>query len=364
MDRDGLAGGRRAGGNYVVDTFVSLPPEERRRLLEEAEARLNLPRTSIEKDFWVCWILRDLFGLPEWGASLTFQGGTALSKAWNLIERFSEDIDIVVRREFLGFGGAHSPENAPSRKKQRRWLGELKATCQERIRDSLQPALVRRLKEALPHDASWTIERDPDDQDVQTLLFNYPAVCGQDIEYVRPAVRIELGARSDTEPAESRVVRPYLADAFPDHLPSAAVAVTCVTPPRTFREKAMLLHGETFRPEGRTRKARLARHYYDVWCLIRRGIASEAAADLPLFHRIVAHREVFFRRSWVDYATIRPGSLRLVPREDQLADWRSDYEAMRDVMFFGEGPRFDDAIEVVSDFQTRFNDTAAAHDPK
>ena len=102
-----------------MQAFISMSDADRRRLCSEAEVKTGLPAASIEKDFWVCWLLRELFSLPEWGASLTFKGGTALSKGWKLIERFSEDIDIVVDREFLGFGGDASPENAPSKKQRK-----------------------------------------------------------------------------------------------------------------------------------------------------------------------------------------------------------------------------------------------------
>ena len=99
-----------------MQAFIVMSDTDRRRFCTEAEARIGLSPASIEKDFWVCWTLKHLFTLPEWGTHLTFKGGTALSKGWKLIERFSEDIDIVVAREFLGFGGEASPENRSGRR--------------------------------------------------------------------------------------------------------------------------------------------------------------------------------------------------------------------------------------------------------
>src|SRR5213594_3691423 len=121
-----------------MDAFLALPEGRRRRFCEEAQVKLGLPAPSIEKDFWVCWTLREMFRLPQWGPHFTFKGGTSLSKAWKLIERFSEDIDVVIERDFLGFGGDRAPEHAPSRKQQRQRLDALKAGCQQRIRDSLK----------------------------------------------------------------------------------------------------------------------------------------------------------------------------------------------------------------------------------
>jgi hypothetical protein len=197
-----------------MDAFLRMPAEDQRAAYEQAESSTRLPAASIEKDLWVCWALRELFALPEIGPHLTFKGGTSLSKAWALIERFSEDIDIVIDRDFLGFGGAHSPEVAPSRKKQRQWLEELRAASQAAIRNSLHPAFRLRVAEKLPRESAWSVEADPDDPDAQTLLFSYPSVFGG-ASYVAPRVKIELGSRSDTDPAETPGIEPYLAGSFP-----------------------------------------------------------------------------------------------------------------------------------------------------
>ena len=202
-----------------------------------------MPPATIEKDFWVCWTLKKLFNLPEWGSHLTFKGGTSLSKGWALIERFSEDIDI----------------------------------------------------------------------------------------------------------------HPYLEDAFPDLIPQSHFSVRTVSRERTFWEKAMLLHEETFRPPDKKRKARMARHYYDLYCLLDAGVGRKAIGDLELFARIAAHRQVYFHYTWVDYDTLCPGRLKLVPPDDQLAIWKSDYSAMKDEMFFGKTPEFEDLMGTIREFQDEFN---------
>ena len=327
------------------------------RFCQEAETRTNLSPASIEKDFWVCWTLRELFALPDWGANLTFKGGTSLSKGWKLIERFSEDIDIVVGREFLGFGGDASPEAAPSKKQRRARLEALKSTCQARIHAGLLPALKARMDQALPAVDHWSlVPATPDeDPDGQTLLFQYPASLAATAAYLRPVVKIEMGARSDTEPSASPLIRPYLADAFPETFDTIEFAVHALLPERTFWEKAMLLHEETYRPAGKTRKVRLARHYYDLWCLIQKGVADRASQDLGIFKRIATHREIYFNWSWMDYATLHKGTLRIVPLDDQMAKWQRDYAAMREEMFFGEVPTFDVIMRAVGDFEKSFN---------
>ena len=338
-----------------MDSVVKMAPEERRLAFIQAEERLGLQAASIEKDFWVCWTLRELARLPDLGGHLTFKGGTSLSKAWKLIDRFSEDIDLVVDRDTLGFGGDASPERAPSNAQRKKRLGGLIAACRSWVQERLQPAFTDRIAERVsgPH----SVKPDPDDADGQCLLFEYPGAFREaEAGYVRPLVKIELGARSDDWPSASHSFTPYLAEALPDIVPDATVSFRTLAAERTFWEKAMLLHEETFRPADKPRAIRMARHYYDLWCLISRGVAEKAAVEEELFKRVAEHRQAFFRWSWVDYDTLRRGSLRLLPPEAQVTAWRHDYEAMAGSMFFGEVPTFEDVLKVVGEFAHRFNE--------
>ena len=332
-------------------------PKERRRLAcTEAGAQLNLSEIAVEKDFWVCWTLRKLFELPKWGEHLTFKGGTSLSKCWKLIERFSEDIDIVIERGALGFSGENAVEQAPSKTQTEKRLKALKVACQQCISDRIQPALIDVISSDLRETLEWTLEPDPYDPDGQTLLLFYPTVFPAQAAYLRPAVKIEIGARSDIDPAESIEIRPYISDAFPDLLLEPDTDVRAVMPTRTFWEKAMLLHEETFRPEAnkKHRKA-MARHYYDLYRLILAGIGDQSAQDPDLFYRIVEHRRGFFHYTWFDYSTLNLGQLRLVPAEADRPAWQADYESMQGEMFYGDVPTFEEIMRVVGDFQTRLN---------
>lgn len=340
-----------------MDGVVKMSAEDRRLACVQAEEHLGIQAASIEKDFWVCWTLRELAELPDLGEHLTFKGGTSLSKAWKLIDRFSEDIDLVVDRETLGFGGDASQERAPSNKQRRRRLEGLIEACRRWVQERLQPALAKRMSERVSGPDS--VKPDPDAEDGQCLLFEYPGAFREaEAGYVRPVVKIELGARSDDWPSESRAFMPYLAEALPDIAPDAKVSFRTLAAERTFWEKAALLHEETFRPADKPRNLRMARHYYDLWCLISRGLAEKASSEEELFKRVAEHRQVFFRWSWVDYETLRRGTLRLLPREGQLASWRLDYEAMSGSMFFGTVPAFDEVLKVVGDFERRFNERA------
>jgi hypothetical protein len=99
----------------------------------------------------------------------------------------------------------------------------------------------------------------------------------------------------------------------------------------------------------------MARHYYDLFQLIQSGVAEQAASDRELFERIANHRKIYFKYGWMDYSTLSLGQLRLIPREDQIADWRSDYAGMQQEMFYGEVPSFEQVMKVVQEFQETFN---------
>ncbi len=338
-----------------VKAFLELPEARRRSAFLQVNEQMGLQSVSVEKDFWVCWTLRELFALPGIGEHLTFKGGTSLSKAWKLIHRFSEDIDLVVDKELLGFGGDASPDHAPSKKQSKVRLEKLAETCKNWVQEKLLPELNKRIRTSLGDDG-WRLEVDPDMPDGQCLLFHYPTVFSKEAAgYVRPVVKIELGARSDDWPAESREIQAYVTELFPQLDADAVFSVKVLASERTFWEKACLLHEETFRPKEKRRKIRMARHYYDLWCLLQAGVGERALADRELFARVASHREIFFSYSWVDYSTHKPGTFRLMPPEEHLADWRSDYQEMLGPMFFGETPTFDELIAAARTFEERFN---------
>lgn len=341
-----------------MNAFLELPEARRRAALLQVNEQMGLQAVSVEKDLWVCWTLHELFDLPGIGGHLTFKGGTSLSKAWKLIHRFSEDIDLVVDKEILGFGGDASPDQAPSKKQSKARLEKLAEACKNWVQTNLLPELKQRIRASLG-DHGWRLEVDPDMPDGQCLLFHYPTVFSTEAAgYVRPVVKIELGARSDDWPAESREIQSYVTEIFPQLDADAVFRVKVLAAERTFWEKACLLHEETFRPKEKRRKIRMARHYYDLWCLLQAGVGERALLDRDLFARVASHREIFFSYSWVDYSTHKPGTFRLMPPGEHLADWRSDYQEMLGPMFFGETPTFEELMAAARNFEERFNASA------
>jgi len=260
-----------------------------------------------------------------------------------------------VDKGVLGFGGDAAPDQAPSNKQRKARLEALMEACRQWVQGNLMPALATRIAEALG-DSGWKLEVDPDMPDGQCLLFHYPSVFPEESAgYVRPLVKIELGARSDDWPHVEKSILPYVIECFLALDLDAACDVRVLSAERTFWEKACLLHKETFRPADKPRKHRMARHYYDLWCLLRAGVGESAILDTALFQRVAEHREIFFRYSWVDYSTHKPGTFRLVPPEEHLPNWREDYQAMLGPMFFGDTPTFEEMMLSTAEFEKTFN---------
>nr|HPO16873.1 nucleotidyl transferase AbiEii/AbiGii toxin family protein [Candidatus Hydrogenedentota bacterium] len=209
-----------------MDRYLLLSPEERRVYCEQAAADLGLPAASIEKDFWVCWILKELFSLPGIGEHLTFKGGTSLSKGWGLIQRFSEDIDIVISRSRFGV------TNGPERDSAKAWKQYLEMLS-EKTRDFIVNVLMSNFRDHLashlPESMQWKLIHELDDSANEVVLFHYPPIFPEG-GYLRPVVRIEPGARSDTVPTERRPIEAFLTGL----LKAESFLVRCVHPKRTF----------------------------------------------------------------------------------------------------------------------------------
>lgn len=185
-----------------MDDIARLPLTDRADLFAEVARQRGLTRAIIEKDFWVCWTLKRLFMLSDTPAGLLFKGGTSLSKVFGVLERFSEDVDLSFDRAGLGFVGDSDPLNATSGKKRKQALEALTETCQRVIRERLLPQLLESFSRALGElpSGAWRLELAEDDPDRQTLLFRYPTEekeHGDEPAYIRPAVRMEIGARFD-----------------------------------------------------------------------------------------------------------------------------------------------------------------------
>jgi hypothetical protein len=332
-------------------SFWTLTARDQRALFAEASKRLKLPEHMVEKDAWVCWTLKRLFDLPDARDHFIFKGGTSLSKVWKVIHRFSEDIDISLSREWLGYAGSHDPEAVTGKERKRRLEG-LAANCAEKLRTNVLPAM-RELFQTELGVKGWSLEVAADD--AQTLLFLYPTVFGEASgDYVRPVVRIEGGARSDRWPVAEQALVPYVAEAFPEAFPKAAFTVPVLDAERTFWEKATNLHAEEHRAAEKATPERFSRHYADLAALALHVVGQQALLRDDLRARVVEHKQVFFASAWASYQTAKPGSFRLIPSPQRLEFLAADYHAMHP-MFFRSPPSWTEVVETLAQLEVVIN---------
>ena len=337
-----------------MNAIAKLPPRERGQIFTEAGARLGFAPFHVEKDFWVCWTLATLFGDGKIGGNLAFRGGTSLSKGWQCIERFSEDIDLAINRSWVGgealieFKGPSLTTSERDRRHRR-----LREQCRHVIGEVIAPHLMACL-EAISNDGrarviTGSVARDRDPFVVQV---EYPGsgLTPPD-DYFQPVVKIELSGRAEDAPAEPRLIVPYVRRLFPQLFADTPHPVPCILPHRTFWEKAALLHEQHTNPKSAEPANRQSRHLYDLHQLWTAGnlMASITHQD-PMFREVMAHRSDFFPYGWVDHLKILPGDLLLVPPADRIGAWMADFAKMKS-MFFGVPPLFEQVLKTLQDIQ-------------
>lgn len=341
-----------------MDKFVSLDVKDKRAYFEVAAANLNIMPQLVEKDFWVCWILKVLFSLPEVGGHLTFKGGTSLSKCYNVIKRFSEDIDISIERSFLSKAKTIEPDKKKSNKENQKRLKELQTVCKTKIDEVIVPSLKQAIGAMLPDKKEWKIELDAEDPDGQTALFTFPhAMISKAESYVRSSVKIEFGARADHWPVEASTIVPYIVN-VPGERVVEGVSVRVLAAERTFWEKATILHMIYNYPTEKNVPPRMSRHYYDISAMADSPIYKRALENISLLKTVAEHKALFFKANWAHYEEATPSGLRLLPREYQMSALKNDYRQMQQ-MFFEEPPTFDQIIEKLRGIEKEINRISA-----
>jgi len=347
-----------------LDAVATQPASERHALFVETAARMGTASSVIaEKDFWVCFVLHRLFSL-DFRPRLLFKGGTSLSKAFGLIDRFSEDVDLTLNRAELGFSGPDDPLTISGSKARQRKIEALGEACTRAVRERLEPSLRASLENVLGRQG-WTLELVALEDGQVDLHFHYPPSLSPEdygvLSYVQPVVRMEIGARSDQEPSVQALVRSYAAQHLPDVFSRLEAEVRVLSPERTFWEKATILHAESNRPLGGAGELprawrQLSRHAYDIVMLARRGIAERAVARLDLLAAVARHKDAFFHSAWARYGEAKPGSLRLVPGGQLAGALRRDYSEMS-AMLFGQPPSFDEIVGTLGELEQQINRT-------
>lgn len=334
--------------------FIDLSKEDRLDILDRVFSELNIRQQEvIEKDWWVTAVLRAMFGLP-YADHLSFKGGTSLSKCWHLIDRFSEDIDVAIDREYLGFTGTLSKTQI-SDKLRRTACSFVRETMQHDLAEQLYQNGISKEKFKVNVDITPISTTDP-----EVININYDSVLSFSIDgadgnqYVLPKVKVEVSGRSMSEPVQEIALDSMIDQVYPKApFAEPKFMVRAVLPERTFLEKVFLLHEEFAKPKDLIRVERMSRHMYDIGQMLKTPIAESAINNADLYRQVVEHRRTFIGLRGFDYDMLYPATLNIVPPVSIAEQWKADYENMRMHMIYGESVPFDELVGNLKELNDR-----------
>lgn len=327
-----------------------LSRDEKIAALQNVAGTKHIPPQAVEKDMWVTTILQVVFTLP-YAEKLIFKGGTSLSKVFGKIQRFSEDIDLAIDRIQFGMEG-------DLKKKQLKKLRKASSTfVRDRFLNDLQTAFSKYGLNDLHAEAEPDGEGDATYPEPRKIFIEYQSLFPETLDYVRPRVMLEIGARSLIEPTVSTEVKSIVSECLTD-VETAVVNPRIATAviEKTFLEKAFLLH-ELFSTNAGYQANRKSRHMYDLERMMDEPFAIKAITDDELWNTISHHRQIFTSMKDVDYTPDIRKRIVLIPPTEFMDEWRRDYEAMRGAMIFGDSLPFDKLIDRIKVLQERFRNS-------
>jgi len=327
-----------------MNNVAQFSEEQRNELFKETASLIKTTNAIVEKDFWVVWTLNKLFSDERLNKILMFKGGTSLSKVFNLIGRFSEDIDLILDwREVT----QDNPLNEqPSKTKQVKFNERINENAKVYIKEKLLPII----SEILASECSC--EFDVDDKGNYFVNINYPSTFKD--EALRPKIPLEIGPLASWLPSASFEITPFVATEFPHLFKQAKCSVNAVVAKRTFWEKATILHQEANRTEDKKIPLRHSRHYYDLAQMAQSSVKDEALNDLKLLEDVVIFKQKFYMSAWAKYETAKVGTFKILPPEFRYKELKSDYDSMKS-MIFDKYLTFEEIISILQDLENEIN---------
>lgn len=329
-----------------MDRVALLSAKERNELFEESARRRGILPAITEKDFWVCWVLKRLFESNELSKHLVFKGGTSLSKVYAVIDRFSEDIDLILDWGLIGYG--KNGEDPWGEKPSATQLDKFNKEFNERAKEYIKKVLFEEISALLAVCPAVSLKIRENDGNVIDIA--YPAAFKA--ESLRPAIMLEIGPLAAWVPSITKEIMPFAAEDFPAVFEVPQCSVVAIKAERTFWEKATILHQQSYRttdmPKG------YSRHYYDLFRLAGTQIKDDALSDLDLLKDVVTFKERFYRSPWARYDLAKPGSFRLMPTERGNAELQKDYSEMQP-MIFHSIPSWKEILTGISNLEAEIN---------
>lgn len=334
-------------GTQINNAFLKLSYKEQAEIIATLAPQLKRDPQILEKDIWVCWVLQKLFDLPN-SLPMVFKGGTSLSKVFNLIKRFSEDIDISI--DYRAFNNdIKLPIEKLSKTAQKKFSEKLKTDLIAYVNDVIKPHFQKISQNELNNEISISISEDG-----EKFRIHYPSSI-YNITYISSSVLIEFGARNITEPKEYYQIKPDIAHLLPQlNFPTPNIPV--LSPLQTFWEKTTLIHVECNRGELRKNSDRLSRHWYDLVMLSNHHIGAEAILNRDLLCEVIHHKKIFFNTAYANYDACLTGNFKLLPNPEQLQELQQDYQKMvTSGMFYESPPSFSELIKKIKEIEYNIN---------
>lgn len=328
--------------------------QERREIFENAAHKLKMQPAMVEKDFWVYGVLSRVFSDEELSQILCFKGGTSLSKVFRAIERFSEDIDLILAERIVLREGETLEQESKSGQER------FNKTIEDRAGSYIVTVLKGKIEDALDgllevytdeEYADVEPNHNPENFDKHLLHVVYPK--STEGKYLSPAIKLEIGPLALWNPNERYPILPYIAETYPG-LGIEPVMVPTIKSERTFWEKVTILHHEHYRPPTSPLPLRYARHYYDVFKLGHSAVKGSALANMDLLREVVEFKARFYPRNWARYDEACKGTVRLYPAEHNLSALKADYAAMQGLIF-GEAPTLRDILDYLHALEEEIN---------
>ena len=320
----------------------------------------GINQVAIEKDWWVTAVLYALFHTSV-SEFLLFKGGTSLSKGWDIINRFSEDIDLALNRDFFLSVKQLSCANCTSNTQ----IHHLREKGQDFLFGELKDELATIFTEmglavTILTDNDMTNENGetrkvPHDKDPSVLYVQYPSLYNNQSSYAIPNVKVEISVLSMSEPYEMRRISSLIEQTYKDEDVDSDLVQTVrtVSPARTFLEKAFLLCEEFQKVVPRTH--RMSRHFYDLEKLMHTPYAEMALNNSVLYREIVEHRCKFYHVGYVDYDKELPANIKIVPNDELMLAYEADYNEMKESFIYGESLSFSELMKMITEIEHRFH---------
>ncbi|MDD3141126.1 MAG: nucleotidyl transferase AbiEii/AbiGii toxin family protein [Lachnospiraceae bacterium] len=306
--------------------IAKLSIKDRTELFQATAIKMGMLPSVVEKDFWVCFMLDHLFNDCQFKNAFVFKGGTSLSKSYHVIERFSEDIDLILDWRKI-VTKEENPWIQRSKTKQDIFNKKINAEAAQFYKNELVPKLNNELEEKLG-EGDWM---SVDAEDEMVVNFFYPQIF--ETEYLRSCVRLEIGPLAEWMPSHVTIISPFVVKEYPDLFIQKETGVLTIDVERTFWEKLTILHKIVNFPEGKVLPARYARHLYDVYMMGNFWVKENAFKREELLEKDVALKQKFYYAKGAHYETATLKSIELLPGKETRKELLEDYTAMRNMIY-------------------------------